>query len=373
MNTKASLLSEVNKLKSSYAKLSPFWRFFYPLPLKYAIENDAANNEFGAHRIIEAARQHTWFFHRWIFAGLSDFFKAPIIRDSLSFFQNLPFKAYAVTTPLSLIAAMYNYKKSTYSTYNHTAHQVFKPLLTNNNKIKNETIIVLLSELGLLSNLMCSSNLGIATKQPANELFLQEPYGERMIALLTALKPMANTAQIQKAFDAEIIKRNTLLAAAVQQRQQAQAQAQQAQVHPALGGWAGALFRSAAPYGIRQAAPSSSSPAAAPMVAVNNETKLADIGFSEQCLTKDELKRYDDYLCKIGLTIMSDPVHTADCPLQNFERSNITQWIQQKYKHPITKKFLAVSMLQSNVALKKEIETFVEQMVAAAAAAPSMG
>ena len=400
MNTKISLISEADKLKASYATLSPFWQYFYPSRLKFVIENTLPNTESNTHRIIDSAIKSTWFFQRWIFTSLSHFFQAPVVKETQRFYEDSPFLSHQ-QQPVSIMDAMCNYKRASHLPHSKAALK-FNSLLSagNMHSKSNERIIILLNELGLLSTWQVVSNLNNATTTTPDETFLKLPYGARMIALLEGLKNMPNllgaqAPTIQSAFEAEVVKANlTLAAQATQQRQEllaaqatqrqaqlaAQATQRQAQLAAQhlrqtslrlhfLGGDSASIFFGNGAYAPLRSVGASSIQSSNPLG--SNDKKLTDIGFDERCLTTEEKQRYDDYLCKINYTIMSDPVHTADCPQQNYERAALTKWVTQKGQHPVTKNYLSVAMLQPNLALKAEIDQFVDTMVSKAAAAPS--
>ncbi len=97
----------------------------------------------------------------------------------------------------------------------------------------------------------------------------------------------------------------------------------------------------------------------------NNQTTLADIGFSEAMLdSKAKKERYRDFCCLISTYIMTDPVHAPDYPQFHFEKSEILKWLRIKQEHPFNRTSLMPEQLVPSVALKQEINQFVDDTVA---------
>ena len=74
---------EAQKLIDYYDRLSWWGRLFFPNKLSRAIQENLAPVD-----IINAAVNSSWFFHRWFFQVIADFFQAPVMRASLIWFNN---------------------------------------------------------------------------------------------------------------------------------------------------------------------------------------------------------------------------------------------------------------------------------------------
>ena len=70
------LSAETDKLRQYYKTLSWFGRLFFPGKLKQALTTHASPLD-----ITQAAFSSTWFFQRWFFKGLRDFFQSKIIQS----------------------------------------------------------------------------------------------------------------------------------------------------------------------------------------------------------------------------------------------------------------------------------------------------
>jgi len=99
-------------------------------------------------------------------------------------------------------------------------------------------------------------------------------------------------------------------------------------------------------------------------VVKGNEDKLDAIGFSEEALTSEK-EMYKKFCCSIGMKIMTNPVFDPRYPQYQFDKSEILRWLAIKQEHPFNRANLKACELMPNVALKQEIDKFVDDTVTA--------
>ena len=74
---------DIRLLRVSYNRLSWWWKLIYPRDLARVL---SANNTPRCLETIHSAFGSSWFFHRWIFSGLNQFFNSPLIKRSSKLF-----------------------------------------------------------------------------------------------------------------------------------------------------------------------------------------------------------------------------------------------------------------------------------------------
>ena len=351
MRSKTTKLEEeVTRLKNSYLRLSPFWKYFYPSRLKQAIETSRPSLD-----ISNIALNQTWFFQRWLFSGLSNFINSPVVKKARwvieeGFYFGTPANPVAV----AVAEAIANFIPTPTRSRWHTTNIIFKPLLSDlAHKSEIEEIILLLNEVQLLNE----KNLNTLTTRRTNEIFLKKPYGEISISILQRLKQQLSsfyaapsTGYMQDTLDALVQQEDIKLATERgqlenQQRQRRALEQQREQERQ----------RAALSYRYPMAR-------AAPIVPpqVTNADKLTKIHFEESDLSKEQQKTYNDkYLCSISFQIMTVPVYDPAWPKSVFDRASILEWLKNNNSHPITRKRLYTDMLIENSSLKQEIDAFV--------------
>jgi hypothetical protein len=72
-------------------------------------------------------------------------------------------------------------------------------------------------------------------------------------------------------------------------------------------------------------------------------------------MSEDQIK--DEFICPITQIIMEDPILMPD--KYSYERSAITQWLQQKGESPMTTEKMSINQGVTNHSLKCEIDKYV--------------
>ena len=76
------LRNQIEALRQYYNRLSRWGKWFFPKELAQLL---SSNNATGVD-IVNAAFNSTWFYHRWFFSGLTQFFNNPLIKNSRTLF-----------------------------------------------------------------------------------------------------------------------------------------------------------------------------------------------------------------------------------------------------------------------------------------------